>query len=144
MMNNFVWTIISSIILGVAANLLTPYAARIFGKVFKSVRDKNLRRRENFEKSIKYLLENPTEEVVLRIRQTSYEVTGIIVLGLSAISALLVDTDHNSIVGMASIAFSLIFYLWGMYLLIRAFKFVSLTSELWERKKKQNPEIDLD
>lgn len=142
-MLDFVWTIILALILGVGGNLLTPFVSKILGKYFSTYKERNEKKRSIFEKSVQYILDNPLEEINLRIGALLNYVICMITWTMSLIAATLMQTE-NIFIGIMGLVLSISMLIVGFVFLRAARKYSSIVHDAWRRRKKEFPEIDLD
>jgi hypothetical protein len=145
------WTIVSGLVIGVRANILTPFVARIWARFSESARVRNEVKGETFRRSVQYLIENPMEEINLRTEKNGRYVIALILLAVSLILPVNSATNATLSGGLLSdILFavqavgSLISLVLGLIVFIQARKYESLVSAAWLQRKRQHPDIDLD
>src|SRR5215207_6042277 len=71
---SFVWAIVFGLVIGVGANILTPYIRGLMGKVSTSVRHRNEVKRKAFANSVQYLIDHPLDETNLRTERNGHSV----------------------------------------------------------------------
>jgi len=131
-----VWAITASIIIGITSNLLTPYVAKFLGNLSDSFKKRNEARKLIFDKTVAYILENPQEEIHLRIRFWGRSVGSMIVMMVSVVLMY----SSNPI----GVAIGFIFFLVGNWGNTKANKLGKILDKVGEHKKAKRPDIDLD
>jgi hypothetical protein len=124
-----------SVILGVGVNLITPYIGDILGKMSHSVRERNTREKEIFDKSVQYLIDHPLVEINLRIERVGIYLVGAIFLPV----ALILSIDQS----LRALIISIVSYLIFMFCLISARKRSRLLRAVTEIRKQSHPDIDV-
>jgi hypothetical protein len=130
-----IWTILVSLIVGVISNQLTPYISRFLGRISSSIKKRNERRKLIFENSVQYLLNNPHEEIIFRIRFLESSLGVVLVL----LFAIVMMVSSNLI----EILSGFIFSIFGYYLMARTNNRGKIREELIKRKKASVPDIDI-
>jgi hypothetical protein len=125
-----------SIIIGVASNLLTPYASGFFGKIFQSVRTRNEEKKKVFEKTVQYILKDSQEEAILRIRYLQRSLVSLIFMLGGFI--FMMNGNILQVIG------GFIIFLLGDFHSTKAGKLGKILEEVWERRKSKFKGIDLD
>jgi multisubunit Na+/H+ antiporter MnhC subunit len=129
------WAIVTSIVIGVASNLLTPYAAKYLGNVSKSIKKRNEQKKISFENTVKYLMDNPNEELMLYIRYSSLSSFALIIMVIS----MFMMFSNNAI----QVLFGFVFFLIANFGNMRTNKFGKMVTEIRKRKKKIHPGIEV-
>jgi hypothetical protein len=135
-MNISFGAIILSVIIGVGSNLLTPYISKFLGKIFESVRKRNEEKKKVFEKTVQFILSNPQEEAVLRIRYLQRSLVSLLVM----LAAFFFMISSNPL----QILFGFIIFIFANYGSTRAGKLGKILEEVWKRKKSKLKGVDLD
>jgi hypothetical protein len=135
-MLNSAWAIIGTIVLGVATNLLTPYVSKWLGNVSSAIRKKNEQKKLIFENTVKYIIENPQEEIILRIR---YMQRGLVSLLAVTIGFVFMITNNGLF-----IVFGFVFSILGYYGYSKTDKFGKILKKVTENKNANRPGVDLD
>lgn len=134
-MINSVWAIVLSIILGVASNLLTPHIKFFFENQSASAKKRSQNKKKVFENTVKYIIENPDEEIILRIRYLQRGFASL--LGIT-IGFLFMVTNNGFLIIMG-----FIFSILGYYGNSKAEKFGKILAEVTKQKNLGRPEVDL-
>ncbi len=135
-MNVSIWVILISLVIGIASNLLTPFIANFFGKIFISIKKRNERRRQSIENSVQYVLGNPQEEIILRIR---YSFRSLAVLLVMLFSLYLMISNN-----LFYIFLGFIFFVVANFGEMKSNRQSKILVEVMKRKKKIHPEINVD
>jgi hypothetical protein len=125
---SFVWTIIFGLVIGIGANILTPFISRVLGKLSSSVNHRNERRREIFDRRVQYLISNPLDETNLRITTIGLHLASLIII----IAAMIIAFLSRTVVGMGM---SILFAICCIYVWVAAHNYTRLLSEVWRRRK---------
>jgi hypothetical protein len=133
---SFVWTIILGLIIGVSANILTPHVGKLLGKVSASAKHRNEIKREIFNNSVQYLIDNPYDEINMRTEKNGRYARAYILMSAALILGL---SNYIPAMGAAILAAML-----GIYYFKKGNKFNRLVSAAWRHRKKNYPNIDLD
>ncbi len=134
-MLNSVWAILGTIVLGVATNLLTPYVGKFLVKISKSAKEKNEAKKLIFENTVQYIIDNPHEEIVLRINYLQRGLTSFLAL----IAGLVFMLSSNGLL----ILFGIVFSMLGYYGLSKSDKLGKIIERVTKIKKMSRPKIDL-
>ena len=134
-MNNSIWAIITSIVIGIGSNLLTPYVSKWLGNISGAIKKRNEQRKVAFENTVQFLLNNPHEEVVLRIRTLqSALLTGMLLI----LGAILMLAGDIILIG-SGFLISILAY----SIVSRANNRTKIIQEITKRKYQAHPNIDL-
>jgi hypothetical protein len=135
-METSIWAIAISIVIGVAANLLTPHFSKFLGNISGSIKKRNERRKVVFANSVQYLIDNPHEEIVFRILYMQ----SLIGDGLLLFFSLVMMFSNNTLELITGFILSLLAY----YAIARINNRRKIMEELNKRKKSAAPDIDLN
>jgi hypothetical protein len=133
---SFAWTILLGLVIGIGANVLTPFIKNLLGKVSTSVRQTNEIKREIFNRTVQYLIENPYEEINLRNDKNTYFIVGMMFALMSLLFAVILQDLF--------IALSIILALLSIWLFIKFWRRHNLCIAAWRYRKERHPDIDLD
>lgn len=135
-LNLFV-SILSGLVMGILANILTPYATSLLNKVSESSRKRSEHKNAVFEKSVQYLIDHPYDEINLRTEKNGRYMRAFILFS----AALIIASFGNFIISIA-VSIPLLFF--GMFYFAKGQKYDSLVSATWRQRKQAFPEIDLN
>lgn len=133
---DFVWTIIISFVVGVSANLLTPRISLGMSRLsesFKSRRDESQR---VLEKSIQHLVDNPLDEVNLRIEKNGRFMRALVLM----VASLIVAALGKNLLFMWPSIFLMFF---AIVYFVQAQKYNALVGGAWVKRKGKYGDIDL-
>ena len=130
------WAIITSIVIGVASNMLTPYITRVLGNLSVTVKQRNEKKKLVFNNSVQFILDHPQEETNLLVRCWGRDTRAWIVMAASAILMF----SNNPL----EVLIGFIFFLLGNYGSTRSDKLWKILYEVARHKKVNHPGIDLD
>ena len=131
-----IWAIVLSIIVGVVTNIMTPHLSNAFGKLSNSIKVRNEKRKVVFTNTVQYLINNPHEENVFRIRYMQ----SVLGIGLGLFLAVVMMFSNNPFEIIVGFLLSLQTY----YSLIKLNNRRKISEELIKIKKAAHPEINLD
>lgn len=130
-----VWAILGTIILGVATNLLTPFVVKLFENISSKVKRRNEEKKIIFQNTVKYIVDNPNEEIILRIRYLQRGFTSLV----AVIIGFVCMVTNNPLLILTGFIFSIIGY-WGNS---KADKLRKILQEVTKQKNSSRPDIDL-
>ncbi len=130
-MENSFWAIALSVVISIATNLLSPYIERFFSTLSKSRKEKKESQKAKFNATLQFLLDTPTEEIILRIRYLQIVIISFLTLVLGT-SMLLSNNPLYAI-------FSLVFIALGLYGDTKANRLQKIITKLQDEKKKPFP-----
>ena len=133
---SFVWTIVFGLVIGVGANILTPYVRELLGKFSTSVKHRNEVKRRVFTQSVSYLIDHPFDEVSLRTEKNGRYTRSTIFMLASIVFA-------TRSTGPLEMIMSTAFLMSGIYYFAIGRKYARLVSTAWLLRKPDDPEIDL-
>lgn len=133
---NFVWTVVISLVVGVSANLLTPKVSLGMSHLSKSFKNRRDEKQRILENSIQHLVDNPIDEVNLRIEKNGRYMRSLVLMVASLIISAL---GKNALFMSPSIL--LIFF--ALVYLVQARKYNTLVGAAWEKRKERYGDIDL-
>ncbi|MFN8413660.1 MAG: hypothetical protein U0Z26_14845 [Anaerolineales bacterium] len=129
-------SIITNLFFVILGILITPYVDGFRKKISKSFKKKSELKRKIFENTVQFILNNPHEEIILRIRVSQQST--LIMLGL--VAGVLLTAINNT----ATILFGYIITSIALYGNYKVEKLQKIIYKVNEHKNKTNPEIDLD
>jgi hypothetical protein len=128
--------IIISIVIGVSSNLLTPYIGNFLGKISDTFRKRNEEKMKVFEKTVQFIVSNPQEEAILRIRYLQRSLVSLSVM----LASFFFMTSSNPF----QILFGFIIFLVANFGSTKANRLGKILEEVWKRRKSKFKSIDLD
>jgi len=131
-----IWLLLTSILIGVVSNLLTPYVSTRFDNMTNSRRLRNQQRQTVFENSVEFIMNHPNEEIILRIRymQTGFGAGLLLTLGI----VMMVSSN------LVQVVLGFIFSLVSYYILALTRNRGKIIDTVNNRKKQANPNLDLN
>ena len=133
-MNISLGAIAISVLIGIGSNLLTPYVGKLLGRAFAPVRKRNDERKKNIEKAVKFVMKNPQEEVILRIRYVHRHLISILV----TITALFLMISSNPF----QVLFGFIVFIISNFSTTRANRLGKILEEVGKRKRTKFKEVN--
>ena len=130
------WAILTTIAYNILANLLTPPIQKLLESISESLKKRNAEKKRIFENTVQYLLNNPQEQVYLRVRYAERNITSFIVL----FAGYFLTMTNNGLL----VVFGIILFILGNYGFTSARNMGKLANEIWRRKKANHPNINLD
>jgi len=131
-----VWTIIVGLVVGVSANLLAPKISLGMSQISKSFKSRQEERQRILDNSIQHLLDNPLDEVNLRVEKNGRIMRALVLM----IGAIIIASLGKSTLQMLPSIFLTFFVI--VYL-VQAQKYNLLVSGAWEKRKEKYEGIDL-
>ena len=79
-MENSIWAILISVVISYGTTFSTPYITKFFTSTSKSLKEKSKRKKLRFDATVQFVLDNPQEEIILRIRYLQLSIFSFILL----------------------------------------------------------------
>ncbi|EKO3425688.1 hypothetical protein NTE11_003243 [Vibrio fluvialis] len=133
---DLVWTVVVGVVTGLLANFLTPKMSLGASKLSSSYKKKRGEQQEKFEKSVEHVVNNPLDEVNLRVEKNGRYIRSWILLVGAGILAALGNETKIAFFSVALLFMSLIFFK-------QATKLNKLLVVVWERRREKYDNIDL-
>src|SRR5689334_21267399 len=137
---SFIWTIIFGLVIGVGANILTPYIRKLGGMVSTSMRDRNVAKMRMFDRSVQYLIDNPFDEVNLRVEKNGRYTLSLV----AGVLSLVIGSSDHSIASDRSIVLAMVlsmfFLVMALYAFVRGRRLSRLVYAAWLHRKQGHPE----
>jgi hypothetical protein len=134
---SFIWTIVLGLVIGVGANILTPFIRKWLGTISKSVSHRNAAKKVVFDNTVAYLIDHPYDEINIRVT-----VHGLwLRVWILMCAAVILAAGQNVVAMAVAIPMAI-----GSIIFFRsAYKYGKLLITTWNtRKRALPPDIDLD
>lgn len=133
------WSIVFGVVIGVGANLLTPYIARLAAKTSASARERLKVRDRAFADAVQHLIENPLDEINLRLENSTREILVFLILAIACLVANYAELTDKVVSTVFSIILAALCLMVALYFLLRCIKYWRLLSAAWDARRKKYP-----